>query len=192
MGQTLAEAVEHPRAKIGGFLTPVPCPGPDEAEQTIPPHLGGQPVGVDLHRVGRRPATDDHCRTSFVDSESIPNPELGQVGLGLHPCHVQQMPRVVEDVAVGFQAAARTARRRFAFENHRRRPGALEPLSRHQPGQASTDNQDRRHHSSIGTAASHRRRPSTTAPTTPVRISVDTGSRKSTTNPSAPKTTATA
>ncbi len=191
-GQTLAEAIEHPFAEISGFLAPIPPPCPHEAEQTVPPHIRGQSVGVDLYRVGCRVAAYDHRRAPFVNRELIPDSELGQVGLGFGPRHVQQMSRIVEDIAVGSQAAARAARLRLAFEHHRRRPGPFEPLGRHQPGQASADNQDPLHQSSMGTAASHTRKPRTTAPTTAVRMSVDTGSRKSTTNPSAPKTTATA
>ena len=126
-----------------------------------------------------------------MDDKPLPDAKLVQVGLGLRLCHVEQMTGVVKDKAVRLDAAARSTRLALPLEHHRRDAGPFKPLGSHETGEASTDDKSF-HHESIGTNASHRRRPATTVATTPVKTSVDTGSRNKTTRPRAPKITATA
>ena len=149
-------------------------------------------MGVDLHRVGGLAAADDDRRPPPVHGKLGPQPELLEVGLGFGPADVQQVAGVVEDETIRRKAAAGAPGLGLALEHEGGHAGALEPLGGHQAGQATTHDQRLLHHDSIGTIASHARSPITAAPTIPVMTRVATGSRKSTTRPMAPKTSATA
>ncbi len=115
-----------------------------------------------------------------------------EVALGLLPRHVQEVAGVVEGEAVARDAAAGTSGLRFALQHHRRIAVARQLLTSHQAGETAADDDDTIHQPSMGTRASQDSRPTTTTPTTAVKIRVDVGSRTSTTRPRAPKITATA
>ncbi len=190
--QALAEPVQDPLAKIGGLLVIARRPRLDETEQAVAPHLGGETVGVDLHRIRGRPAADDHRRPSLVNRKLVPDTEFGQIRLGFLPRHVQEVAGVVEGEAVALDAAAGAAGLGLALQHHRRIAVAGQLLAGDKPGETAPDDHDTIHQPSMGTMASQANSPTTTTPTTAVKIRVDVGSRTRTTRPRAPKITATA
>ncbi len=133
-------------------------------------------MGVDLDRIGRHVVADHDGGLPLPHPQLVPDPELAQIGLGLRPPDVEEMTRVVEDVAIFLDAPAGASRLGLALEYRGVDPGRREPLGGHQTGQSTADDQVL-HFASMSTRPSQIRIASTITATTPLTIRVVIGSR---------------
>jgi len=174
--ETGAKTFEDPVAECLRLAVGPPCPGADETEKTVAPDLGGKAMGVNLDRIGRHVITDHYRGTSLPHPQLVPDSELGQVGLGLRPPNMQKMARVVEDVAIGFDAPTDPSRLGLALEHRSVDAGSRQSLRGHEAGQSPAHNQCL-HLASISTRPSQMRIANTITATTDVTITVAIGSR---------------
>ncbi len=142
LGETGAESSRGPSRESSRARRPRSAgPGTDKTEETVAPDLGRETVGVDLDRIGR------HVLADHDGGQPLPDPELGsqtpssaEVGLGLRAPDVEEMTRVVEDVAADLDAPTGAARLRLSRSSTGAvMPGRRQPLGGHQTGQSTAD-----------------------------------------------------